>query len=360
MKKLNLLFLILISAFLINCETPEIQEDTKPIDSRGCLFDEQNCDDGPGNPGGGGGSGGGGGTNNVYKIYMKGKNSSDVNQGASSNGTTWNNQGAVTSTQATQSPAAAYLDNRIFTFSSLCASCPVKYSWSDDDGTTWNSNNNLTLDIGTLKGMSAVAFNNAIYVAITRFIPGTPHRPVSVYKSHANTSTPNWAFHSNALSGSENSQGRRGYLAVHDDKLYVFYVTFNQAFYKMYDPSVSNTISWGPEVEITGNINGATISATKGITAYSHNGNLYAVYNSPGNGMVSVNALFTNPTAYYVTTAQTSAWPSLTSDGTHLYLAYKGDTDNHVYYARSTDGQTWTGNLWAVGETGVSPYIISY
>ncbi|OEK01791.1 hypothetical protein BFP97_09805 [Roseivirga sp. 4D4] len=362
MKKINLFFLILLSVFLVNCETTEIQEDTRPLDSRGCTFDGDDCDDGPGGGSGGPGGGSGGGTSTTYKLYMKGENSLTVNQGTSTNGTSWTAQGSVGSVQTDVSPAAAYLNGRIFTFSAYTVGGDIEYSWSDDNGSSWNTNNTVTSSIGTSIGMSAVTYDSAVYVAVTRFTPGTFAREIRVYKSHTNTSTPNWTHHSTPLTASENTAGTRGYLAVHNNELYIFYVKHStkRVFYKKFDSTIPGNISWEPPVEITGNINGSTILGKDHVAAYSHNGNLYAVYKTSTNNMLSVNALVSNPTGYYVSTAKTSAGPSLTSDGTHLVLAYKGDSDAHVFYARSTNGQTWTGNLWAVGETKKSPYIISY
>ena len=357
MKKVNLFFLILLSVFLVNCETTEIQEDTKPLDSRGCTFDGDDCDDGPG--GGSGGPGGGGNNSTAnFKIYMRGKNYPRINQGKSSNGTSWSGQGSVTSSSTHVSPGAAYFDNKIFVFQAHSTSSDIKYAWSSDNGTSWTSDILAPGDaLRTRQAMSATTYNNAIYLAYTRYNIATTAREIKVYTSTSGTS--NWTYHSTPVPGGANPGGGRGYLAVHNNELYIFYVNHStgQVLYKKFNGS-----SWGNSVDITGNINGTPVTGIRGVAAYSHNGNLYAVYNVGGNYMVSVNALSSTPTAYYVTTAQSLTMPSLTSDGSKLVLGYRGNNDDHTFYATSNNGQTWSGNLYAVGETDItgSPYVISY
>jgi hypothetical protein len=73
-----------------------------------------------------------------------------------------------------------------------------------------------------------------------------------------------------------------------------------------------------------------------------------------------------------VLTLSTSASPAITSLNGILYLFYKGDTDDYIYWAKSADGRTWIDqHLLALGdslvpadndqhpETSAAPTVVS-
>lgn len=362
MRKFNILFLLVWCLFVIACSesaevTPELQS---PTGDSPCLeggFGD--CDDSPPPPPPPPPPPGGGSA--IFKFYAKGLSSYTVNQGTSSNGTSWTGQGSSGVTEI--APSAVYFQNQIFAyratrengFDPLHPHPRMKVSISTDNGASWAQHDLGGTPIETRVAQSVVEFDGFVWMAVKAI---DPIDNIMIYRSPDGLN--NWQFHSIAMTSSENQSRGEPYLAAHNSSLYIFGVDPNSnPFYKRL-VSTNGTI-WTNPTNITGHISGSPVVAKGGITAVSHNNQLWAVYRTFSNNMVAVNALSRAPrTGHYVTTAKTSLRPSMVSDGSKMVLIYKGNSSPNIFYATSTNGSTWNGNTWAVGQTNDGPYVICY
>ena len=359
MKKNIPYYLIVFALILWGCseEAPEVEPQVSNLPELiddDCLY----C---------AGGGGTGGGSSVEFKLFMRGKNSLSINQGRSSNGTTWVGQGAVSSPSETNvGPASVYFNNKIYVFHADPASgYQIKYSYSSDGGNTWQGNTVMVSGATTLNPLTAAVWNNQIYVAFESPIGGFGGDDrILIMRSSDGT---NWNNPITVAVTSAENQGafegtNSGYLTVHNNELYIFYNRGNddKVFYKKFN-GINST--WGSPVEITGSVGGAIQGGKFGVTAASLNGNLYAVYHANNNRMVArqvVPATATTTAVYVTSSAKTAFRPTMTADGNKLVLVYRGESSSQTFYATSTNGTNWSGNLWAVGETSKPPYVICY
>ena len=358
MRKTNYLVLLFWCLMLAACTqqaevTPELNNQRS---LNNCILDPQgNCI--PGGPTGGNG----GNNSSSFKVYMKGESSSTVNQGASSNGgTSWLAQGGVTGAWTEFAPSAVKYNGDIYVFyadlTNINGVPPqrIAFSRSTNSGFNWT---NYTMDNGVSAainaGTSAVAFNGQIYLAYKRVADNS----IRILTSNGLTG---WSNHSEAVLSSENTSGGEPYLAVHNNELYVFYTNnAGRVFYKKLNTFPS--LLWDSPVDVTAEVNSSTVLSSGGVTAVSFNNTIHVIYKTNSDHLIAADALsLGTPQGHYVNNAQSSERPSVATDGTRMVLLYKSQSNVKVRYSTSTDGQTWFGNAYAVGDTRKAPYVISF
>lgn len=360
MKKINLSFLILISFFLINCETTDIQEDTKPIDTRGCAFDEQNCDDddGPGNPPGGGGTGTASTPDEYLKLYTKGLSSNSINLGKAQNSFYWSENGALPSAHQTHySPAAAFFNNTEYVFHVSPSSKLIQVSYRD--GANWV--HNLELGNGAKSGsnLESIVFGGKIFLA---------YSGANTDNIYITSSSDGLQWSTEVIAVQYREPSPTSSFHVTTDEYAVGMVEYNNQLLLFYDSghlykTSPDGITWS-ELSTTG----IDWPGSGGVSAAVLNNEVYIAVAQSHRVPSSTVDLLVQKVLPTVGPSQVplqantrrNVRPSLVSTGSELVMCYRGASDEHIFYSYTDNGVSWQGNLWAVGASKDSPFLLYF
>ncbi|MEM8993667.1 MAG: hypothetical protein AAGF23_02620 [Acidobacteriota bacterium] len=286
-----------------------------------------------------------------FLAVYRGESNPGLRSAAAFDGTDWTGDtflgnGAASS----RSPALVKFNNRVFAFYRGFSNDEIYVSWTDD-GVIWSGNRVLGNGAQTKEGVAATVFNNRIYV----FNKGKSSKAIWMSSSSDGF---NWSAggHRKIVSDGNGTAGPPA-AAAFDGRLEVHYHHDDDDIVK--HVTSPDGITW---------TSGTTRQNTpdEGVALTVFNNRLYLAYATARAVPLGINSYYT---AYgriavtskpiggtwgpitWVLSAETDRQPALAASDNRLVLLYKGQQTDKLFYAYSDDGDNWSGDLIAVGET---------
>ncbi len=286
--------------------------------------------------------------NHDYWYFFRGDGSANIRYAYSDNGTTWGgnvafNNGAQTSTGV----GAAYFNGKFIVVYKGNSTNNIFYSYSYD-GTNWQGNTQIPV-VATDNRPTLVIWKSKLWV----FFSGVSSDDVWYMSSTDGT---NWSSATRVDDGSLIATASGPVEAVVDPSgnLQIFYShnSNNQIKTRNSLSESGGFISFSASSLIYG-CDEQPITSNAGVSAAYLNNQLYIAYKSFDNNRLNIIkrygcGLFNS---VYWANANTSDQPSLISKNGKLTVIYRGQSTSPIKYSYSTDGQNWSGNVNAAGDT---------
>jgi len=288
--------------------------------------------------------------NHEYWYFFRGESSTNIRYAYSDDGNTWGgnvafNNGAKSSTGV----GAAYFNGKFIVVYKGASSNNIFYSYSYD-GINWQGNIQIPV-IATDNRPTLVIWKSKLWV----FYGGVNNDDVWYISSSDGT---NWSSQTRVEVGSLAATASTPVEAIvsPSGELEIFYSHSGDgnSIKKRFATSENNGyISFSAFSYLYG-CDEIPITTNAGVSAAYLGNQLYIAYKSFDNNRLNIikedgcGAFFNS---VYWTNSNTSDQPSLKSKNGKLTVIYRSESASPIRYSYSTDGQAWSGNVYAAGDT---------
>lgn len=283
-----------------------------------------------------------------YWYFYRGESTSNLRYAYSDDAITWSgnaifNNGAKSST----APSTTIFNGKFMCVYKGASTNNLFYSYSYD-GTNWQGNIQIPA-VATIYSPSIVVLDNTLYV----FFTGASYGHVYYVTSTDGT---NWSSQRDVGLGNEYAYAEgppTAAVSPYSNILYVFYSAY-EAYYKGYPlkyRTLDNNYGWSGYNYLL-DINVAPIQTRVSVGPSFVNGTMYVAYKSLDNDRINIfkSSAFINGSVYW-SGGQSTHGPSMTYYNGKFSLVYKAQSTGNILYSNSLDGISWTGNVYAIGQT---------
>ena len=294
--------------------------------------------------------------NHDYWYFFRGDGSANIRYAYSDNGTTWGgnvalNNGAQTSTGV----GAAYFNGKFIVVYKGASTNNIFYSYSTD-GLNWLGNTQIP-SAATDNRPTLAIWRNRLWV----FYSGVNNDEIWYMSSTdgTNWSSPNYIYYpgqvTDKASGPVEVLVNRSFSL--DDAITLFYSHSSDGYrIKTRYATLENAgnITFTGSAETVTGCDGLPITTNAGVSAALFNGFTYIAYKSFDNNRLNIIKRRGCAPTYDIVfwaNSNTSDQPSLISKNNKVTVIYRGQSTSPIKYSYSTDGQNWSGNVNAAGDT---------
>ncbi|MEO1366391.1 MAG: hypothetical protein AAFX50_04380 [Acidobacteriota bacterium] len=283
-----------------------------------------------------------------FQAFYRSQSSSALRTATAFDGTDWAGDTSLGGASSARGPAAVKFNDRIFVFYRGNSNDTIYVSWSED-GVIWSGNRVLGNGAETKEGVAATVFNNRIYV----FSKGKSSKAIWM-SSSSNGFTWSAGDHRKIVSDSNGTTGPPAAVAF-DGKIEVHYRHDNSTVKHV---TSSNGLTWTAGTDLNEDCEEGVALAVFDDTLYmTFATTRFLPYFTTYKGYEHRLGIFSKAAGgdwgavTWVRDAETERQPALAASDNRLVVLYKGLHSNKLFYSYSDDGDTWYGDLPAVGQT---------